>query len=116
MDKLQLMHEERMYPPKVQLTLQAKVNSGTTVSIQVQGSRDDDDLDMQIMLPLGIKLQCLIMFPMHELINLHNAGMNNLHSQSQVVCENSGQTEWLQHKGMQIILAWHCMLIIIILL
>ena len=53
MDKLQLMHEERMYPPKVQLTVETHVSSATTLSIQVQGSKGGDDLDMQIMLPLG---------------------------------------------------------------
>ena len=53
MDELQLMHEERMYPPKVQLTIDSQASSATALSIQVQGSINGDDLDMQIMLPLG---------------------------------------------------------------
>ena len=52
MDRLELMHAERIYPPKVTLTLELVENRPVPICICAVGAQNE--LDIEIMLPLGL--------------------------------------------------------------
>ena len=55
MDKLELMHVERIYPPKVTLTLELMEScSSKSVSVHIHALGAQNELDMEVMLPLGL--------------------------------------------------------------
>ena len=53
-DKLELLQADKVYPPSVMLTLE--VSESRPFLVRFNGSTADDDMDMEIMLPLGLFL------------------------------------------------------------
>ena len=53
-DKLELLQADKVYPPSVTLTLEVLENLPLNFFIKFNGSTADDDMDMEIMLPLGL--------------------------------------------------------------
>ena len=51
-DKLELLQADKVYPPSVTLTLE--VSESRPFLVRFNGSTADDDMDVEIMLPLGL--------------------------------------------------------------
>ena len=51
-DQMELLHQERMYPPRIELTAQLKQSSAHTLSVHLNGCADE--LVLQFLLPLGL--------------------------------------------------------------
>lgn len=49
-DQLELLHRAKMYPPRIEMTVQLKQVSSHKLSIIIIGC--DDDLELQFLLPL----------------------------------------------------------------
>lgn len=52
-DKLELLHEKKVYPPSVELTLEVLESHPTQLFIKFDGLTANSNMDMEIMLPLG---------------------------------------------------------------
>ena len=52
-DKLELLHEEKVYPPSVELTLEVLERHSSQLFIKFDGQTANNNMDMEIMLPLG---------------------------------------------------------------
>lgn len=52
-NKLELLHEEKAYPPSVDLTLEVSESHSTLLFIKFDGLTANSNMNMEIMLPLG---------------------------------------------------------------
>ena len=53
-DKLELLQADKVYPPSVILTLEVLGNLPVKLLIKFNGSTADNNMGMEIMLPLGL--------------------------------------------------------------
>lgn len=49
--QMELLHREKMYPPRIELTVQLKQAEAHELSVQLSGCEDETEL--QFLLPLG---------------------------------------------------------------
>ena len=63
-DKLELLQADKVYPPSVTFTLEMLESHPGPVNlfIKIYGSTTDDDMDMEIMLPLGLYILTWVTF------------------------------------------------------
>lgn len=53
-DKLELLHMQKVYPPSVELMLEVLESQPICLLVKFSGSTTENDMDMEIMLPLGL--------------------------------------------------------------
>ena len=56
---MELLHQEKMYPPRIELTVQLKQRSNHVLSVHVSGCDAifcDDEFQLQFSLPLGLSI------------------------------------------------------------
>ena len=53
-EKLELLQADKVYPPSVELTLEMLESHPINLFIKFNGTTADNEMDMEIMLPLGL--------------------------------------------------------------
>jgi hypothetical protein len=51
-DEIKLMHETKVYPPRVKMTVQMKSDNPFTLRVIVEGSDSDKKLSVDLLFPL----------------------------------------------------------------
>ena len=58
-DEMKLMHETKVYPPRVKMTVQMKSDKAFTLPIKVEGSNCNEKLCVDLLFPL-LGMYCMI--------------------------------------------------------
>jgi hypothetical protein len=67
LDEIKLMHETKVYPPRVKMTVQMKSDNPFTLRVNVKGSDSDKKLSVDLLFPLmGMSLILVILHIGHQ--------------------------------------------------
>ena len=54
---MDLLHKEKMYPPRIEMTVQLKHTVAHDLSVSLKGC--EDEIELQFLLPLGKRTVCI---------------------------------------------------------